>query len=82
MAFLSCETPKVQGLTFFATAVFMFSSYRPALESNKFTFPSASRRSLGGNVAEFDAQSAYGLSSSVPFSVDVTALRLEFWMLL
>ena len=35
------------------------------IEGNAFSYPSASRRALGGSVAEFDAVGAFGISSGV-----------------
>jgi hypothetical protein len=68
IAFLACDELVVSGLTFFATAILVYDSRSPTIRSCLFNYSSASRRSLGGTVAEFDGEAAYGIHASVASS--------------
>ena len=65
IAALGCDDLVVEGLTFFATALLIYDSRRPTLRGCTFSYASASRRSLGGSVAEFDGSATYGIPSYV-----------------
>ena len=48
LACISCANLTVRGLNFFATTAFIFDSPGASVEQCSFSYPSASRRSLGG----------------------------------
>ena len=57
-AFRYCDRLTLDGLSFFATTVMAFNSRRATIRRCNFRYPSASRRALGGDVAEFNAVTA------------------------
>ena len=60
LAVTACDDLTVRGLHFFGTALLIYDSRRPRVDGNVFTYPSASRRSLGADETEFDAATRYG----------------------
>ena len=64
-ALLECHDCAIVGLSFFGTTVLVYDSQRPSIISCSFSYPSASRRSLGGNAVEFDSTSAYGIPADI-----------------
>ena len=54
-AFTECHDLRIEGLSFYVTALMIYDSQRAIVRGNTFTYPSASRRALGGDVEEFDA---------------------------
>ena len=57
-AFRYCDRLTLDGLSFFATTVMAYNSRRATIRRCNFRYPSASRRALGEDVAEFNAVTA------------------------
>ena len=65
LAFVECTNLTVSGLSFRATTLLVSDSPHARIVGNTFRYPSASRRALGGHVAELDVMAAFGLAQGV-----------------
>jgi hypothetical protein len=59
--FDGCDKVKISGLTFFATTLAAWSSKNMDISNNQFLYQSASRRSMGADVDEFDLGAHFGV---------------------
>ena len=65
LAFSQCDGLTVSGLNFFATTFLAFDSSGVNITNNTFTYPSASRRSTGGDAEEYDVVANYDMNTGV-----------------
>ena len=75
-AFNEATNLVLRDLSFFGTTVLMYESWNATITGCKFTYPSASRRSLGSATREFDAADAFGVAASA--SVGISADSDEY----
>jgi hypothetical protein len=75
--FDECERVKISGLTFFATTLAVWNSKNIDISHNKFLYQSASRRSMGADVDEFDLGSHFGIVE-MKYTAEASKKRNQF----
>ena len=63
-AFKGCSRLTIQDINFHATTIFVHDSPNTTIERCNFAYPSSSKRSLGGSVAELVPETYFGVSHS------------------